>query len=232
MKLLHMAESLRRRLSKREQEGLSHEDFLALLVDDEDLGRQQGRLARLHKQAGFKMQATLEEVEYEPSRGLKKVQLLEFTKPSWIVNHQNVILSGPTGVGKTYVACAIGNEACRMGYSTWYFRVPVLLKKIAQMRAMGNYLRFMEKLNRFKVLVLDDLGISPLTQEQTEDVMEVIEARDLCASTIVTTQLPKDKIYTAFAEPTLADAICDRLFRAAIHIGPKGESRRKATSKS
>ena len=92
----------------------------------------------------------------------------------------------------------------------------------------GTYTRFMEKLQRIKILILDDLGISPLSQEQTEDIMEIIEARDLCASTIVTTQLPKDKIYTAFADPTLADAICDRLFRGAIDLPLKGESRRKA----
>lgn len=233
MKLLHMAESLGRRLQKREHEGLSHEDFLALLVDDEYLGRQRSRLVRLHKKASFKMHASLEEIDYEPSRGLKKTQVMEFTKPSWINNHQNVILTGATGVGKTYLACAIGNEGCGMGYPVCYFRTTSLLQKMVEMRGTGNYTRFMEKLGRVKILILDDLGISPLTQEQTEDIMEVIEARDLCASTLVTTQLPKDKIYTAFADPTLADAICDRLFRGAINIVLKGESRRKtATPKS
>lgn len=228
MKLMHMAESLGRRLSKREQEGLSHEDFLALLVDDEYLGRQRSRLVRLHKQASFKMRASLEELDYESSRGLKKTLVLEFTKPAWINNHQNVNITGPTGVGKTYLACAIGNEGCGMGYSVGYFRMPTLLQKMVEVRGTGNYTRFMEKLQRIKILILDDLGIAPLTQEQTEDVMEIIEARDLCASTIVTTQLPKDKIYTAFADPTLADAICDRLFRGAIDIPLRGESRRKA----
>jgi DNA replication protein DnaC len=228
MKLLHMAESLGRRLEKREQEGLSHEDFLALLVDDEYLGRQRSRLVRLHKRAAFKMHASLEELDYESSRGLRKAQVLEFTKPSWVENHQNVIITGATGVGKTYLACAIGNEGCSMGYPAGYFRTTALLQRMVEMRGTGNYTRFMEKMQRFKVLILDDLGISPLTQEETEDIMEIIEARDLCASTIVTTQLPKDKIYTAFADATLADAICDRLFRGAIHIPLKGESRRKA----
>jgi DNA replication protein DnaC len=224
-----MAESLGRRLHKREQEGLSHEDFLALLVDDEYLGRQQSRLVRLHKKASFKMRASLEELDYEPARGLKKVQVLEFTKPAWISNHQNVIITGATGVGKTYLACAIGNEGCGLGYPVGYYRTTTLLHKMVEVRGTGNYTRFMEKLQRIKILILDDLGISPLTQEQTEDIMEIIEMRDLCASTVVTTQLPKDKIYTAFADPTLADAICDRLFRGAIGITLKGESRRKAT---
>ncbi len=224
-----MAEGLGRRLKKREEEGLSHEDFLALLVDDEYLGRQRSRLVRLHKRASFKLRASLEEIDYESSRGLKKARVLEFTQSAWIGNHQNVIITGATGVGKTYLACAIGNEGCGMGYPVGYFRTPTLLQKMVEVRGTGNYTRFMEKLQRIKILILDDLGISPLTQEQTEDIMEIVEARDLCASTIVTTQLPKDKIYTAFADPTLADAICDRLFRGAIDLPLKGESRRKAT---
>jgi DNA replication protein DnaC len=166
-------------------------------------------------------------VEYEATRGFKKTEIMEFTKPRWLEARQSVIITGATGVGKTFLACAIGNEACRMGYSACYYRTQVLLQKIVEMRATGNYLRFMEKLQKTRVLILDDLGITPFTQEATEDIMEVVEARDLCASTIVTTQLPKGNIYKAFSDPTLADAICDRLFRAAIDITIKGESRRK-----
>jgi DNA replication protein DnaC len=232
MKLPHMADGLRRRLDKREEAGLAHEDFLALLVDDEYLGRQRNRLERLHKNAGFKMAATLEEVDYDASRGLKKVELLSFTQPRWLENHQCVILDGPTGVGKTFLACAIGNEACRLGYSVAYYRTQTLLQRFVEMRGTGTYLSFMAKLRKICVLILDDLGTPALSQEGTEDMMELIEARDMAGSTLVTTQLPKSGLYKAFADPTLADAICDRLFRSSIDIHLKGESRRKTSTKN
>lgn len=127
------------------------------------------------------MRASLEEIDYEPSRGLKKVQVREFTKPTWISNHQNIIITGATGVGKTYLACAIGNEGCGIGYPVGYYRITTLLQKMVEVRGTGNYTRFMENLQRIRILILDDLGISPLTQEQTEYIMEIIEARDLYA---------------------------------------------------
>ena len=232
MKMFTLADSLKNRLEKREHKGLTHEDFIALLVDDEYLDRSRRKLERLQKNGKFKHNARLEEIDYEPSRGLKKTTMLEFTNTRWVDNFQNVVINGATGVGKTFVACAVGNEACRMGYSVLYIRIQTLLQQIAQMRGTGNYLKFMDKIAKFRVLILDDLGLAPLTQEGTEDMMEVIEARDLRASTIVTSQLPKKKIYTAFSEPTLADAICDRLFRTCIDINLKGESRRQKQIKN
>jgi len=232
MKMCTMAESLTTRLDRGEQKGLTHEDFISLFVDDEYLHRKRCKLERLQKNAKFKLNARLEEIDYEPSRGIKKTVLLEFTKQRWIDNAQNTIISGATGVGKTFIACAIGNEACRMGFSVLYIRAQTLLQNIFEMKGTGNYIKFMGKLAKFKVLIIDDLGLAPLNQEATEDIMEIIEARDLCTSTIITSQLPKKKIYTAFAEPTLADAICDRLFRGCIDINMKGESRRKNPSKN
>lgn len=232
MKMYSMAESLQTRLDRGEHKGLTHEDFIALLVDDEYLHRKRRKLERLHKNAKFKIDAHLEEMDYEPSRGLKKTVLLEFTKSRWVDNNQNTFISGKTGVGKTFVACAIGNEACRMGFPTLYIRAQNLLQNVFEMKGTGNYIKFMEKLAKYKVLIIDDLGLAPLNQEATEDMMEIIEARDLCAPTIVTSQLPKKKIYTAFAEPTLADAICDRLFRGCVDISLKGESRRKDPPKN
>ncbi len=227
MKLRHMAESLERRLSKKDQEGLSPQEFVALLVEDEYLRRQHSKLERLHKNAAFKIRATLEEVDYDAARGLKKQELLEFTQRRWLDNFQNIYLSGPTGVGKTFLACAIGNEACRMGHSAYYSRTSKLWLRLAAMRGTGDFLKFREGLAKVRVLILDDIGLSPLTQEQSEDMMELIDDRYLSGSTIVTSQLPKDKIYQAFPEPTLADAICDRLLHNSHTLTLKGESRRK-----
>lgn len=227
MKMVSMAESLHQRLERREYEGITHEEFISLIVDDEYLDRNRRKLERLQKNARFKLGACLEDIDYEASREIIKIKMLEFTKPSWIENYRNVIICGPTGVGKTFIACAIANEACRMGYSSLYIRSQNLISKIVEMKGTGGYIKYLDRISKIRVLVIDDLGLAPLSQEATEDIMEVIEVRDLSTSTIITTQLPKKKIYTAFSEPTLADAICDRLFRGSIDINPKGESRRK-----
>jgi len=197
-------------------------------VDDEYLGRQRSRLVRLHKKASFKMHASLEEIDYEPSRGLKKTQVLEFTKPSWISNHQNVILTGATGVGKTYLACALAHAAIRRGHTALYLRAPRLFGDLAVAHADGRFPRLTAAWARVDVLVIDDLALQPLTPDQAADLLEVIEDRSGLRSTIVTSQLPVSHWHEAIGDPTIADAALDRLLENAHRIELAGESMRQA----
>ncbi|OGS19947.1 MAG: hypothetical protein A2252_01485 [Elusimicrobia bacterium RIFOXYA2_FULL_39_19] len=227
MKLAGMAQTFKELMEKPKRTDLTHEEFIGLLLDAELTTRENRKLLRLLSDAKLKQQACIEDMDYKHQRGLHKQVILELQNSKWIENHQNVLISGPTGVGKTYIACAIGNTACRAGYTVSYIRAPKLFTALFQARADGSYLRYLSKLSKFNLLIIDDIGLSPMNEIERKDFLELVEDRHLYSSTIVASQVPIKDWYQIIGDPTIADAICDRLLNNAFRIELKGESMRK-----
>jgi len=228
MKLLGMAQFFKELAGKPAHSDLTHDEFVGLLVDAEATSRENKRLQRLLKNARLKQQACIEDIDYRHSRGLHKQTILELSAGKWLTNRQSVLISGPTGVGKTYIACALGNCACRQGYNVFYTRAPRLFNTLFQTRADGSYLKYLSKLARFNLLIIDDLGLSPMNENERKDFLEIVEDRNLSASLIISSQVPVKDWYQIIGDPTIADAVCDRLLHNAHKIELKGESLRKA----
>ena len=228
MKLFGMAEKYR---ELSEGSGLSTHtasDVLTQLVNYEYDRRRKNRVTALLKAAQIRIPtACIEEIDFSPTRNLKKDSLRELISCEFIDKHATVLISGACGTGKSYLACALANLACRNGYSASYYRVSRMLEYIASEKKMGDYLKALEKFGKVKLLILDDLGSTVMTKEQRNIFFEVIEERYLTATTIITSQLPLDSWYEVFEDPTTADAICDRLFHRTYKIQLKGESMRK-----
>ena len=206
---------------------LTFEERLGLLVDREMTDRENRRLGSRLKKAHLRLTAAVEDIAYRPPRGLDKSLMLSLAGCRWIGEHQNILITGATGVGKTYIACALAHKACREGYTALYFRLSRLLEEIGLARADGRYGKFLLALARTDLLVLDDWGLAPLTGEQRRDLLEVLDDRYRCRSTIVTSQLPEKHWHEALGDPTLADAILDRFVHNAHRINLKGETMRK-----
>jgi DNA replication protein DnaC len=227
LKLAGMAEALKGQLADPGMNGLSFEERFAMLVDAEYLFRENKRMKRLLRNAKLKLPASLEDIDYRAPRGLDKPVLLRLGTCGWIRKHQNVIVVGPTGTGKTYLACALAQRACREGISSFYLRTPALYRMLAMARADGSYARVLARLGRISLLVLDDLGLAALSDQERRDLLEVIEDRHGSASTIITSQLPVEHWHEVIGDPTIADALLDRLVHNAHRITLKGESMRK-----
>jgi DNA replication protein DnaC len=227
LRLPGMVEALKGQLSQPEMNDLSFEERLAMLVDAECFFRENKRMKRLLKNAKLKLSASLEDIDYRAPRGIDKSVMLSLGSCGWIRKHQNVIIVGPTGTGKTYLSCALAQRACREGMSAIYLRTPTLYRSLAMARADGSYARVLARLGRAPLLVLDDLGLAALTDQERRDLLEVIEDRHGAASTIVTSQLPVEHWHEVIGDPTIADALLDRLVHNAHRIGLKGESMRK-----
>jgi DNA replication protein DnaC len=207
---------------------LSFDERLGLLVDAECLARENKRLARLLKEAKLRLgQACVEDIDYPPRRELDKAQIRQLATCRWVHEQQNVIVTGPTGVGKTFVACALAQQACRKGFSALYRRSSRLFDELALARADGSYVRVLAKLARIDVLVIDDWGITAAGEQERRDFLEVLEDRYGQKSTIMTSQLPPKTWHQHLADETLADAILDRILHNAHRIVLKGPSRRK-----
>ena len=227
MKLLGMAKLFKDIMGKPQHADLTHDEFVELLVDAEETNRANRRLARLLKNARLKQSACLENIDYKQSRDLHKQIILELANCQWITNHQNLLITGPTGVGKSFLACAFGNAVCRAGYSAMYTRAPRLFTGLFQTRSDGSYLKFLGKLSRFNLLIIDDLGLSPMNEQERRDFLEIVEDRNMTSSMIVASQVPIKDWYQIIGDPTIADAICDRLLHNAYKIEIKGDSMRK-----
>lgn len=207
---------------------LGFDDRLGMLVEAEHLARDNRRLSRLLRDAALRIpDACIEDVEAGATRGLDKAVVLQMGQCAWVDKHLNVLITGATGVGKSYLGCALGQAACRRGLRVLYRRTPRLLDELALAKADGTYGRLLKKLARTDVLILDDLGLGRLNDAQRHDLLEVLEDRYNRVSTVVTSQLPVKNWHEWIGEPTIADAILDRLVHNAHRFALKGHSRRK-----
>jgi DNA replication protein DnaC len=213
----------------KENADLSNTEFTGLLIDAEATCRENERLKRLLLYAKLKQQACVEDIDYRAARGLHKRDIMDLAACRWVQHKENILISGPTGIGKSYLVCALGNCACRQGYRVFYIRAPKLFTALFQTRADGSYLKYLSKLSRFDVLIIDDIGLSPMSEIERKDFLEIVEDRNLASSLIIVSQVPVKGWYQIIGDPTIADAICDRLLHNAHTITMKGDSMRKSS---
>lgn len=235
MRFTHMAQQLQDRLANGDHRDLSHEQFIALLVEDEYLHRRQKRLDRMVKRARFKPeQPAMEDITYSGSRGLLKKDFIQFNTPKWIINAHNIVFTGPTGCGKSFLAQAIALQACRMGFTSRYIRYTMLFEEINAARGTGQYLKFLKKMSETKVLIIDDFVMHEVSEQDISSLMDIIEEKQQTGSIIITTQYPITKWHHRMPDPTIADAICDRLVANAYKFNLKGDggSMRNKNNKS
>lgn len=225
MKLFGMANSVKERISRPDHRDLSMSDLLGLIVDDEWIYRDNKRRVLRETGAKFKdKQATIESIEYRADRGFTKTQMLELAQLQWIKKKQNLAITGPTGAGKSWIAQALGHQACREGLRVLFMRQPMLIHTMLTAKASHGLPVLLKRLAKINVLIIDDVGVSLMTDEVRRDFLEVIEDRYSVGSTIITSQLPVDEWHAYLAGGRIADAICDRFTRNAHRMAVTGPS--------
>ncbi len=228
LKLTGMADGLEQQQSQPStHDDLGFEERLGLLVDRETTYRHNNKITRLLKAAKLKLQAYPEDIDYSHPRGLIKSQFASLLNNQWLKQHNNILLTGPTGYGKTYLACVLATSACRQGYSVRYFRTSRLLESLSIAHGDGRFTRLINQLAKIDLLILDDWGLEKLSLIQRNDLLEIMEDRHGNKSTMITSQLPITQWHKAIGDATLADAILDRLLHNAHKLKLKGESMRK-----
>ena len=228
LKLNGMASALQTQLDQPgTYEGLSFAERLQLLVDHEDQERNQRKQDRLTRAAQFKLKAYAKDIDYLSARGLQQSQMASLLMCDWLKKAQNLLLTGPCGTGKTYVACALGHQACMKGYSVRYYRLPRLILALTQAKADGSYSKFLKVIASLDLLIIDDWGLEPLNAATRNDLMEIMDDRYQQSATIMISQLPTEQWYDVIGDNTLADAILDRLMHNAHRMNLQGESMRK-----
>lgn len=229
MKLFGMAQGFEDQLSTASASQLSFEERFGLFVDHETTHRENTRLRRLLKNARLRENACIENIDFRSGRGLERSEVASLAQGNWLDHGHNLIVTGPTGSGKTWFACALGNQACRQGRSVSFQRLPLMLEDLAVSHGDGSFRRRLQQLGQVDLLILDDFGMSNLNAVGRNDLLEVIEQRSGARSILITSQLPVDRWhnYLAGQNPTVADAILDRLVSGANRIDLQGESMRK-----
>jgi len=231
LRLSGMYKALSEQMNMPESETLSFEERLGLLADREMTERQDRRLkTRLH-QARLKHHACVEDLDYRAPRGLDKALMLQLAACRWVREGLNLIINGPTGVGKTWIACALAQKACREGYTALYLRLPRLFEDLGLAHGDGRFTKLMAGFAKTDLIILDDWGLAKFTAEQRRDLLELLDDRHGSRSTVVTSQVPVDHWHEVIGDHTLADAILDRLVHNAYRINLKGESMRKRHAK-
>lgn len=227
MKLSGMTAALREQLGSAPHARLAFDERLGLLVDAEWSAREQRKLkTRLHA-AKLRYAATLEDVDFKHPRGLDRQVVLSLGSCGFVQSRHNVVIVGPTGIGKSYLACALVERACRRGHKAAYVRLPRLLQQLAIARGDGSYARILDRMARLDLLAIDDWLLAPLRDAERRDLVEVVEDRSERASTLIASQLPAKDWHASIGDPNLADAICDRLLHNAHRIEMKGPSMRR-----
>ena len=227
LKLTGMYQALIAQMNMPDMDALAFEERLGLLVDRELTERDQRRLNTRLQRAKLRVSACVEDIDYRHPRGLDQALMTKLATCQWVHERHNVVITGPTGIGKTWLACALGHKACREGLSVLYLRLPRLLQELSIAKGDGRYVRLMKSLAKTDVLILDDWGLAALHDDNRRDLLELMEDRYDTRATIVTSQFPVEHWYEAIGDPTLADAILDRLVHNAYKLLLKGESMRK-----
>lgn len=229
LRLTGMAEAFAQQLEQPEVQRLSFDERLALLVDREQTYRNNRRLQRLLQAAHFRQQACVEEIDFQPKRGIDRSLIANLSSCDWIRQRHNLLITGATGTGKSWLACSFGQAACRQGLAVKYERTHRLLEQLRIARGDGSYHKQLAGLAKLDLLILDDFGLKPLQQTERHDLLEIIEDRHGVHSTLITSQLPVSAFYEYLNEPTIADALLDRLLHSAHRLELKGESMRRKT---
>jgi DNA replication protein DnaC len=231
LRLPGLYKALTEQMQMSESESLSFEERLGLLADREMTERQDRRLKTRLRQARLKHNACIEDLDYRAPRGLDKALMLQLATCRWVREGLNLIVNGPTGVGKTWIACALAQKACREGYTALYLRLPRLFEELGLAHGDGRFTKLMAGFAKTDLIILDDWGLAKFTAEQRRDLLELLDDRHGIRSTLVTSQVPVDHWHEVIGDPTLGDAILDRLVHNAYRINLKGESMRKRHAK-
>jgi DNA replication protein DnaC len=226
MGLTGMVRAIQQQNELKDVQTMSFEDRLALLIDAEFSERETIQFGKRLKTAKLRDQACLEDIDFRGNRGLDKRLVAQLADGRWLNEHLHVLITGKTGVGKTYVACALAQKACRLNYSALYFRAPRFFQELTVARLKGTYQMFLNRLKKFNLLILDDFALVPITEEQCRDMLEVSDDRAGSGSFIISSQLPVKDWYQTFANATLADAILDRVVHGSYRLDLMGPTRR------
>lgn len=227
LRLTGMLTALQEHMGMDDINDLSFEERLGLLVDREAVCRESRRLKTRLRKAKLRHAAAVEDIDFRHPRGLDKSLVMRLADCNWLKNHENLIITGPTGVGKSYLACAFAQKACRTGYSAIYLRTSRLFENLGLAKGDGRYIKLLTGFAKTDLLVLDDFGLAKLNREHQHDLLEILEDRHGLKSTLVTSQLPVEHWHEQIGDPTMADAILDRLVHSAHKIQLKGGSMRK-----
>lgn len=223
LKLHAMAACLEEQMQMKDILKFSFEDRLGMMVDREAMTRSNRQITRRLSKANLKINACMEDIDYKASRGIDRSLMMGFASCRWIHDHRGIILTGPTGAGKTWIACALAHKACLEGYTTLYKRVPNFLREIEASRELGTYDKLMNKLSKTDLIILDDWGLEKLNPRQSLAILELLEDRYNLRSTIVASQIPPEKMHATIKDPTIADAIVDRLLNNSYKINLDAE---------